>query len=1167
MGKTTLHRAACFIGLLCLEFLPLPALAQQPTGTIAGIVTDPSGAVVGGASVTVVHKASRTTVRMTTSDVGAYTVPALLPGDYEVRIEASGFKTTVSALKVEVGRVTSADVRLEVGELTETVTVEANGVRVNPTQTALEGIVTEELIRSLPLNGRNFLELGQLEPGVQINTKGTLVGVAGYNTAIGIAGQSGLQTAVTLDGLSISDDHFGAVLANVSQEAIQEFQVTRSAQDISTGLSGNGAVNIVTRTGGNEFHGTGLFYWRDDKLAARIAEEQIPFGREHFGFSAGGPFSRDRLFWFASYEGINQSIGVATVTPFFPQFTDTWQAPYDERMALARVDWNLSAGLRIFGRFLHNNRRGIEAGGSFGGIEIVPVTQHDFSNQTAAGLDFARGRFTHSFRFGYLNSNLRNESGNTFIEGLPITLDPDGRLVTAHIGEALALGTNSNTPSYRFIDNYETRYDGGVSFGRHSLRWGALTNIIRSNWYEELRRVPEITLEFNADLQQRCGADPLCYPIRGGNVGNGLGWLSGLSTLGFPFGGFKNNRIHTYVADGWRATPRLQVNVGLRWVYEPGPNTPGVVKPAILDEFMAGISRPVSHDTNNLAPQIGLAWDPTGAGKWVLRANAGVFYDNFLLRNNWWVRNNLERAPIAFVTSQLSRLVDPNTNTNIFVLDGSDPNATITPGVNWLSGPQCNDPRLPPGNCALGTPGLLDAVLDAAAAFRAAYALRAEQRTAQDSNCERNRTCQIMDPNYRTPYTLQFSVGFQRELRPGLVLSIDYVRHRGQRFPVRTEANRGGAADTLDVNKAMAAIIATNQSLGCGASVSTAAIDCAVGKGATILSYTNRGLGTGAGGRQARAGVESTAAFDGLSPKFNRFIVYQSRGWSTYNALQVHLRGRLPDSGRGLHNWSLVTSYSLSRLVGTVAEQGLIWLQADDFKFMYGPTSFDRTHVFSLATGFDTFAGLRLNSFWRASSSLPQSVFLQPVRSGNAASAEIFHTDLDGDGSSGDPLPGTNRGSYGRKIGCGGKALNRVIDSYNSTQAGQLTPAGQTLVNAGLFTTTQLKALGAVSPTVPRAPDGQVCLDSLLTTDIRISRPFTLRHERVTIEPAFEMFNVFNVANYDLPASRLDGVLTGLPSSLNGTTPETRTNRAGVTGGTMSLGAPRSWQLVLRVSF
>ncbi len=1141
--------------LLCVALLPLVVHGQQPIGTIEGTVTDASGAVVPGAHVTVIAKSSQFTVRLSTSSAGAYRASGLQPGNYEVRIAAVGFRQTVLEIEVEVGRVKAADVRLQVGAAREVVNIRADEVRVNTAQASLQGVVTEKQIRDLPLNGRNFLELGQLEPGAQINTNGTLVGVEGYNTSLGLDGQSGLQTAVTLDGLNISDDHFGAVLANVSQEAIQEFRVTRSAHDITTGLSGNGAVNIVTRTGSNQLHGNALFYWRDDKLAASIADTPVPFDRKHFGFAAGGPFRRDRLFWFASYEGIKQNTGVATLVPAFPQYSGTWLVPYDEHMALGRVDWNLGAGTRMFGRFLHDDRRGIEVGPSFGGANITPISKQDFSNQTGAGLDIIRGRFTHSFRFGYLNSNLRDTSGNALVPGLPQTLDPGGRPLTVEIRTALILGTNGNTPSNRFIDNYEFRYDGGLTSGRHSLRWGVLTNIIRSNWYDTLAAVPNVRAEFNAAFQSLCKTDPLCYPIRDGTVGNGLGWMSELPSLGFPYGGFKNNRIHAYIGESWRATPRLQLNFGLRWVYEPGPNTPDIVKPAILDEFAPGLSNPVSQDTNNVAPQIGVAWDPTGSGKWAIRGSAGVYYDNFLLRNDWWVRNNLTGAPIANSTASLVNVVDPNTNQVIFSLG------------DWMAAEHCNDPPLPPGECALGHSGLIDAILQAATEYREAYARRAAEGVQGKSNCERGRSCQLMDPNYRTPYTLQFSVGVQRELRPGLILSVDYVRHRGLRFPMRTEVNRVGAADTLNVDKATAAIIATNnQYPGCSASASAAAIDCAISQGATIQNYADKGLGS-KGSRTAKDGVESSIAFGGLNPQFNAFIEYLSKGWSTYNALQVNLRGDLPNVGRGLQNWTVVSSYSLSRLVGTVQEQSLTWLQADDFKFMVGPMSLDRTHIFSLATGFDTFLGLRLNSFWRALSPMSQSVFLQPVRTGNAATAEIFMTDLNGDGSNGDPLPGTNRGSYGRDIGCGAEALNRVIDNYNYTQAGQLTPAGQALVNAGLFTAAQLKKLGAVSPRVTRAPEGQVCLDWLATTDIRISRPFKVKSERVTIEPALELFNVFNFANYDLPASILKGVLTGLPGSINGTTPENRTNLAGVTGGTMSLGAPLSWQLSVRVSF
>jgi hypothetical protein len=145
--------------------------------------------------------------------------------------------------------------------------------------------------------------------------------------------------------------------------------------------------------------------------------------------------------------------------------------------------------------------------------------------------------------------------------------------------------------------------------------------------------------------------------------------------------------------------------------------------------------------------------------------------------------------------------------------------------------------------------------------------------------------------------------------------------------------------------------------------------------------------------------------------------------------------------------------------------------------------------------------------------------------------------------------------------------LNRAIDAYNASQAGQLTPAGKALVNAGLFTEAQLKALGAVSPRVTRAPAEQVNLDSFITTDVRLTRPFKLWGERIRIEPALEIFNLFNVANYDLPGNKLTGTLNAMPGSINGTTAANRPNRAGFGSGSFALGIPRAWQLAVRVSF
>jgi hypothetical protein len=179
-------------------------------------------------------------------------------------------------------------------------------------------------------------------------------------------------------------------------------------------------------------------------------------------------------------------------------------------------------------------------------------------------------------------------------------------------------------------------------------------------------------------------------------------------------------------------------------------------------------------------------------------------------------------------------------------------------------------------------------------------------------------------------------------------------------------------------------------------------------------------------------------------------------------------------------------------------------------------------------------------------------------------------TGLNGAGAvniTGDPLPGANRGAYGRSAGCGAGALNRLIGAYNASAAGQPTPAGQALVNAGLFTVPQLVSLGAVAPAITPAPAGQVCLDWFTTTDIRLSRPIKIGGERVVLEPAWEWFNVLNAANYDLPSERLDGHLSGVVGSINGTTPANRPNRASLSRGSFSGGSPRSWQFVLRVSF
>ena len=211
-----------------------------------------------------------------------------------------------------------------------------------------------------------------------------------------------------MDGLDISDEVVGSTTLNLSQDAIQEFQISRSTLDASTGLSGAGSVNIVTKSGGNKIHGDGFLFLRTDYGAARVGQERAPFDREQVGFSVGGPFIRDRLFWFLNYERNNQDGAIATAIGGFPQFTGAWSVPFDEKMATGRLDWNIRQDIRAFFRFLHDDSSGVATGRfGLGGKLLMPFTTNNRANQSAVGMDATAGRLTHSFRYGHLDYDSR----------------------------------------------------------------------------------------------------------------------------------------------------------------------------------------------------------------------------------------------------------------------------------------------------------------------------------------------------------------------------------------------------------------------------------------------------------------------------------------------------------------------------------------------------------------------------------------------------------------------------------------------------------------------------------------------------------------------------------------------------------------------------------------
>ncbi len=282
------------VSLLCLLVgcLPFALMAQTTisTGSIQGLVTDPSGAVVSGAKVSISNKATGRVITTTTTSAGAYTSGALTPGNYTLRVEAQGFKTFETTITVQVGVTAAGNAKLQVGQAAQVVEVQGTEIAVNTQQATVQGVLTAQQIENLPINGRNFLDLAQLEPGVQIQDGGNFDPTKNGFSSISFGGRFGRTARIEVDGLDISDETVGTTTQNVPASAIQEFQIQQSSLDLSTELTSSGSVNVTTKSGTNNYHGEGYYAFRDQSLDANLpGGTDNYFQRNQYGGNVGGP--------------------------------------------------------------------------------------------------------------------------------------------------------------------------------------------------------------------------------------------------------------------------------------------------------------------------------------------------------------------------------------------------------------------------------------------------------------------------------------------------------------------------------------------------------------------------------------------------------------------------------------------------------------------------------------------------------------------------------------------------------------------------------------------------------------------------------------------------------------------------------------------------------------
>ena len=1149
MGNTGIARHArklvCLSGLAALMLVlaaprSLRAQTSISTGNILGTVTDPTGAVVTGAKVVITDRATGRVLNLTTNSSGAYDSGPLTPGDYDVRVEASGFSAAHATLTVLVGNTANGNLTLTLGQASTTIEVQSSGVQVNTEQATVQGVITTQQIEELPINGRNFLQLAQLEPGVQIQDGAVFDPTKNGFSSISFGGRYGRTARIEVDGGDISDENVGTTTTNIPASAIQEFQMEQSTLDLSSGMTSSGAVNITSRSGTNAYHGEGFYDGRWHNMAARVAPDDLFFRREQFGGNVGGAIKKDKLFFFLDFERSRQDYAapVQLSGPFFPLSTSINQ-PFKENDAFARMDYQVTSNMKAFYRYTYNINSNVVP---FILNTFSPFLNRDHAQDHLVGLDWTTGKFTHSFRFEFLRfaNQISDAVSGTGIydpaPGIELAIGGDPFCLTGG-ADAFCSGANFLAPQVTQQHDLEFKYDGSTIRGNHVILYGGEINrILGGGFASFLALAPAVGDDYTAADQATAAAgpfpggagNPLNYPVDNVFLGNGQGFDTAIKQFGYPGGGQFDTRVSAYVGDNWKILPNLNLSLGLHYIRDTGRSDAQLPPVPAINQFGAGLGNRVNQPDLNFAPQVGIAWDPWKTGKTVIRAGAGMYYENTV-----W-NNVLFDAP-----------------------------ARLQQGLFWGLQPDTDFNGQIVGN-------VYQQIVAAQQAFQAATVAAGPASNGDyiGNTLTDNQSLgtSLFAPNFRTPYSIQINAGVQHEFGSGTVLSVDYLRNRAVHYLVYYDTNHVGAARYLDTGAAVNAINVTNQSFGCP--VGTGGIDCAIQAGATISDYSGNGLDSGAAVNGGFPGCN--CAFPGVNPNVGQNYMLQPIGHSIYNGMDVSLKQRVSKPMPGVKALNMQVSYSLSRMDSMVTDQDFGGAVADwdNYNHYIGPNALDRTNQFSFGGVADLPKGFRLSLIAHADSSLPLTLTLPPGAEREASGGQIFQSDITGDGTTGDVLPGTNIGSFGRSVTPAN--INKYIDKYNSKYGGQLTPAGQALVTAGLFTSSQLQQLGAVAPTLADAPAGEVGMGGLFTADLGLTWVFRIR-ESITVEPSLTIYNVTNSQNFDQGNVTLSGALqaAGAPvsGSANSTTYGERTTHVTLGSGVYGLGGPRVLEWGLKFTF
>ena len=632
-------------------------LAQETINyaSISGRVTDPSGAVVEGAEVSARQVDTNLTSSATTEADGRFRFPYLRLGNYEVKVHKQGFADSATPLTLTVGSAFELPVTLKVAAAQSAVTVSGEAAVLEGARSQIAGTVPKSEIQNLPLNGRNFLDVALLVPGVSpTNTAANQLfaetsAVPGQGISIG--SQRNFSNSFILDGLSNNDDAAGLTGTFYGLDVVEELQVVTSGGQAEFGRALGGYVNVVTKSGTNSLHGDAYGYFRNQRFNAANAllNSALPLTQSQFGASLGGPVVKNRTFYFSNFEmrDLNQS-GLATVSPANVAAIDTrlvavnypgplistglYPNPVHNENLLAKVDHQFSSKDQFSVRYSLYHVDSINSRGA-GGLSAPTASANLFdTDQTVAASNIVTisPRLVNETRGQFTNSNLAAPPS-----------DPIGPAVS--ISGVASFGTLSGSPTARLNKMGEVADNISYQLGAHAIRVG--TDFLYN----------DDTITFPRSIRGSYSFSSLANFLSG--VYNNSGFTQ---TFANSVIAQTNPNIGFYAQDEWKVSPRFTLNLGVRYDLQ----------------FLKSLTT----DTNNVSPRGGFAWTPFSSRKTVIRGGYGLFYDRIPLRalanallsaNNTVNPVDLSQISISLSPTQAGAPVFPNILSSL----------TLPPGV------------------------------------------------------------------------------------------------------------------------------------------------------------------------------------------------------------------------------------------------------------------------------------------------------------------------------------------------------------------------------------------------------------------------------------------------------------------------------------------------------